>query len=72
MSNLKYGNDSIRQRKGADRVRLAPAAMLGSNGLAGAKHTVYEIIGNMTDEKLAGYGDKADIYLFEDGSKLIA
>ena len=68
MSNLKYGNDSIRQRKGADRVRLAPAAMLGSNGLAGAKHTVYEIIGNMTDEKLAGYGDKADIYLFEDGS----
>lgn len=63
-----YGNDSIRQRKGADRIRLAPAAMLGSNGLDGAKHTVIEIIGNVTDEKLSGFGDKIDIALHEDGS----
>lgn len=63
-----YGNSSIRQRKGADRIRLAPAAMLGSNGLDGAKHTVIEIIGNVTDEKLAGFGDKIDIALHEDGS----
>lgn len=63
-----YNDDSIRQRKGADRIRLAPAAMLGSNGLDGAKHTVNEIIGNATDEKLAGYGNKLDIYLFDDDS----
>lgn len=68
MRTSEYNNDSIRQRRGADRIRLAPAAMLGSNGLAGAKHTVHEIVGNMTDEKLSGYGDKADIYLYEDGS----
>lgn len=68
MPTAVYDNDSIRQRRGADRIRLAPAAMLGSNGLAGAKHTVHEIVGNMTDEKLAGFGDKADIYLYEDGS----
>ena len=64
----KYDNNSIRQRKGADRIRLAPAAMLGSNGLDGAKHTVIEIVGNATDEKLSGYGDKLDIALHEDGS----
>ena len=64
----QYDNNSIRQRKGADRIRKAPAAMLGSNGLDGAKHTVIEIIGNATDEKLSGYGDKLDLALYEDGS----
>lgn len=66
--SIKYDDNSIRQRRGADRIRLAPAAMLGSNGLDGAKHTVHEIIGNATDEKLAGFGNKLDIYLYEDGS----
>lgn len=66
--SMKYDDNSIHQRKGADRIRLAPAAMLGSNGLDGAKHTVNEIIGNATDEKLAGFGNKLDIYLYEDGS----
>lgn len=68
MKSRSYDNNAIRQRKGADRIRLAPAAMLGSNGLDGAKHTVIEIVGNVTDEKLAGYGDKMDISLYEDGS----
>ncbi len=68
MKSKSYDNNAIRQRKGADRIRLAPAAMLGSNGLDGAKHTVIEIVGNVTDEKLAGYGDKMDISLYEDGS----
>ena len=65
---LKYDDNSIRQRKGADRIRLAPAAMLGSNGLDGAKHTVYEIIGNASDEKLSGYGSELDVTLYDDGS----
>ncbi len=58
MSTIRYDDSSISQLKGADRVRLRPAAILGSNGLEGAKHTVIEIVGNATDEKLAGYGDK--------------
>lgn len=61
MGNNVYDDSSITQLKGAERVRLRPAAILGSNGLEGAKHTVIEIIGNATDEKLAGYGDKLDI-----------
>lgn len=65
---IKYDDNSISQLKGAERVRLRPEALLGSKGIDGARHTIYEIIGNASDEKLAGYGDSLDICLYEDGS----
>ena len=52
-----YGNDSIAMLEGAARVRKNPQNFLGSRGLEGAKHTLIEIIGNATDERLAGFGD---------------
>lgn len=64
----EYNNESIDLLEGATRLRTRPESMLGSNGLAGAQHTVYEIIGNATDEKLAGYGDSLDVYRYSDGS----
>lgn len=64
----KYDNESISQLKGAKRVRLRPEALLGSNGLDGAKHTVNEIIANATDEALAGYGKQLDVTVYEDHS----
>ena len=63
-----YDNSSISQLKGAERVRKRPEALLGSRGLDGAIHTIQEIIGNATDERLAGYGDKIEIGYHEDGS----
>lgn len=66
--STNYGNDSISALKGAERVRVRPEALLGSKGLDGARHTVYEILGNASDEMLAGYGDSLDIELYEDGS----
>lgn len=68
MSNVKYDDSSISQLKGADRVRLRPEALLGSRGIDGAIHTIQEIIGNATDEKLAGYGDQLDISYDEYGN----
>lgn len=70
MSDKKvvYGDDSIDQLVGAERIRRLPAAMLGSKGLRGAQHTVYEILGNVSDENLSGYGDKVDVTLYGDGS----
>lgn len=64
----EYGNESISQLKGADRLRLRPEALLGSKGIDGAQHTVHEIVGNATDERLAGFGDKIEIGYHEDGS----
>lgn len=63
-----YGNESISQLRGADRLRLRPEALLGSKGIDGAQHTVHEIVGNATDERLAGFGDKIEIGYHEDGS----
>lgn len=68
MTANNYDDSSIKRLKGEERIRTRPESMLGSNGLDGAKHTVEEIIGNATDEKLAGYGDKIEIGLYEDGS----
>lgn len=69
--NKQYNNESISQLKGAERVRLRPEALLGSNGLDGAKHTVNEIIANATDEALAGYGKQLDVSVYEDHSNSI-
>jgi len=64
----EYGNDSIRRLKGEERLRTRPESMLGSNGLDGAKHTIIEVVGNATDEKLAGHGDGLKVGMYEDGS----
>lgn len=63
-----YDNNSIDLLEGAIRVRLNPQNFLGSRGLDGAKHTLIEIIGNSTDERLAGYGDDLIVTYGADGS----
>ena len=45
-----YGNESISSLKGADRVRLRPAVIFGSDGLEGCEHAVFEILSNAIDE----------------------
>lgn len=52
-----YGNESISSLKGADRVRLRPAVIFGSDGLEGAEHAFFEILSNSIDEAREGYGD---------------
>lgn len=64
----EYGNDSIDTLEGAERVRRNPQNLLGSRGLDGAKHTVKEILGNATDEHLAGFGDTLDLKVYKDGA----
>lgn len=66
--NGGYDNSSIDQLKGAERVRTRPAAVLGSDGLSGAQHGITEIIGNVADEKTAGYGSKVDVSFHKDKS----
>ena len=65
---VRYDDNSIDQLLGAERVRKRPEALLGSKGIDGARHGVYEIVGNASDEQLAGFGNKLDIALYEDGS----
>ncbi len=51
-----YGNESISQLKGEDRVRKRPAVIFGSDGLEGCEHAVFEILSNSIDEARAGNG----------------
>ena len=51
-----YGNESISQLKGEDRVRKRPAVIFGSDGLEGCEHAMFEILSNSIDEARAGNG----------------
>ena len=67
-TNAQYGNDSISQLKGADRVRLRPGVIFGSDGLDGCEHAVFEILSNAIDEAREGYGNLITLTYFADKS----
>lgn len=67
-AKVEYGNDSISQLKGADRVRKRPGVIFGSDGLDGCEHSVFEIISNSIDEAREGYGNKIIVTKYSDGS----
>ncbi len=64
----EYNNESITALKGADRVRKRPGVMLGSDGLEGCEHTIFEILSNSVDEARAGYGTKVLVTRYADYS----
>ena len=68
MAKNTYSNESISALKGPDRVRLKPAAILGSDGLEGCEHTFIEILANSIDEAREGYGKVIEITRFRDRS----
>ena len=61
-----YGNESISSLKGADRVRLRPSVIFGSDGIEGCQHSFFEILSNSIDEALEGYGDRIEIIRHSD------
>ena len=68
----QYGNDSISQLKGADRVRKRPGVIFGSDGLDGCEHAVFEILSNAIDEAREGYGNLITLTYFKDKSIEVA
>ena len=69
MANTKqYTNESIKALKGADRVRLRPAVIFGSDGLEGCQQAIFEIISNSIDEAREGHGDRIIVTLYNDYS----
>ncbi len=68
MSKSHYGNESITQLKGADRVRKRPGVLFGSDGIEGCEHSIFEIIANSIDEARDGFGDTVIVTYYEDFS----
>ena len=67
-NTANYGNDSIRQLKDEERVRLRPAVIFGSDGLDGCAHAAFEILSNAVDEARQGFGKLITLTAFADKS----
>ena len=67
-SKNQYNDESISSLKGADRVRLRPSVIFGSDGLEGCEHTVFEILSNSIDEAREGFGNKIEVTRYKDHS----
>jgi DNA gyrase subunit B len=62
-----YGAKDIQVLEGLDPVRKRPGMYIGSTGLAGLHHLIWEVVDNSIDEAMAGYCDTINVVLQDDG-----
>ncbi len=63
---IEYNDQTISSLKGADRVRLRPAVIFGSDGIEGCEHSFFEILSNSIDEHREGFGNRINVTVYKD------
>ena len=68
MSEKGYIADDLKILEGLEAVRMRPGMYIGSTGIRGLHHILWEIVDNSVDEAANGYADEITVKLHADGS----
>src|SRR4030043_1914754 len=71
MKKSNYDAKEITVLEGLSAVRKRPGMYIGSTGLRGLHHLVYEVVDNSIDEAMAGHCDSVLIVLNKDSSVMV-
>ena len=64
MAEQHYDAGDITILEGLDAVRLRPGMYIGSTGVRGLHHILWEIVDNAVDEAANGYCDRIDVRIY--------
>lgn len=65
---VKYGAEQISVLEGLEPVRRRPGMYIGTTGIDGLHHLIWEIFDNSRDEAMGGYCDHIEVTLLPDNS----